>query len=101
MRVVAQLDDMSCGELADAAAEFALGALTGRERARAVAHLESCDACQEKVHRLAVTSDDLLGLLPDREPPPGFWMRVLARAGLASTAPVRRRGRRSGGRRGG
>jgi hypothetical protein len=64
---------MSCGELAGVVAELALGALTGRERGRALAHLEWCDACQETVEGLAVTSDDLLGLLPDRDPPPGFW----------------------------
>jgi hypothetical protein len=73
---------MSCRELAGVVAELALGALTGRERGRALAHLEWCDACQERVERLSVTSDDLLGLLPDREPPPGFWMRVLARTGF-------------------
>lgn len=72
------LDKMSCGELADAAAELALGALTGRERAYALLHLEYCGACQERVRRLAVTGDDLLGLLPDRDPPPGFETGVLA-----------------------
>jgi hypothetical protein len=76
---VTGLDEMTCGELADAAAELALGALTGRERARAILHLDYCATCQERVSRLAVTGDDLLGLLPDRDPPPEFETGVLAR----------------------
>ena len=32
---------MSCRELPDAAAELALGVLTGRERAQAIAHLDT------------------------------------------------------------
>jgi hypothetical protein len=78
---------MSCSELADAAAELALGALTGRERARALAHLDCCGACQEQVRRLTVTSEGLLALLPGRDPPPGFVTRVLARTGLSGTPP--------------
>jgi hypothetical protein len=38
--------DMTCAELADVAAELALGVLTGRERAMAVAHLDNCDTCR-------------------------------------------------------
>ena len=87
MPIVIALDEMSCGELASVAAELALGALTGRERARALAHLAQCDACQEKVRRLTVTGEDVLGLLPGRDPPPGFETRALARAGLPEATP--------------
>ncbi len=38
---MSELNDMTCAELADVAAELALGVLTGRERAMAIAHLES------------------------------------------------------------
>jgi VIT1/CCC1 family predicted Fe2+/Mn2+ transporter len=58
-------------------AELALGALTGRERAEALAHLEHCLACQEKVRRLMTQGEKLLELLPAAEPPPGFEHRVL------------------------
>src|ERR1700690_2507214 len=45
-------DDMTCGELHDVAAELALGALSGRERSAALAHLEKCRACREDVRQL-------------------------------------------------
>jgi hypothetical protein len=79
-------DDMTCAELADVAAELALGVLTGRARARAVAHLEECDACREDVRQLMATGEQLLELLPPAEPPLGFETRVLARLGLSVPA---------------
>lgn len=81
-------NDMSCAELADAAAELALGVLTGRERAEALAHLDHCEACREHVRQLTMTGEELLGLLPLREPPAGFETRVMERLGLG--APERR-----------
>ena len=57
-------NDMTCGELADVAAELALGVLTGRERAMAVAHLDKCDGCREDVRQLMATGEQLLELLP-------------------------------------
>jgi hypothetical protein len=79
---MSEQDEMTCAELADVAAELALGVLTGRERARAVAHLEQCDACREDVRQLMATGEQLLELLPPAEPPAGFETRVLARLGL-------------------
>lgn len=81
---------MSCAEFADVAAELALGVLTGRERADALIHLDHCDACREHVNGLTMTGEELLGLLPSREPPPGFETRVMERLGMApavTTAP--------------
>jgi len=77
------IDRIDCGELVDMAAELALGVLTGRERAAALAHLDGCPACSEYVRELTVTGEELLGLLPEREPPAGFESRVLDRLGLA------------------
>jgi hypothetical protein len=74
---------MDCGDLADVAAELALGVLTGRERAQAVAYLDGCDACRENVRQLTVAGEELLGLLPGSVPPAGFECRVLDRLGLA------------------
>ncbi len=82
-----ELNRMGCGELADVAAELALGVLTGRERAAALAHLDRCAACREHVRRLTMTGEDLLGLLPGIEPPPGFETRVMERTGLAAQDP--------------
>jgi hypothetical protein len=99
-----EFDAMNCGEFADAAAELALGVLTGRERAVALAHLEGCDACREHVRQLALTGEELLGLLPSQEPPPGFETRVFTRLGLAVPAaaarPISRSRPRGTGRRG-
>lgn len=79
-------NDMTCAELTDVAAEVALGVLTGRERAMAVAHLEECEACREDVRQLMATGDQLLELLPPAEPPAGFETRVLERLGLSAPA---------------
>jgi anti-sigma-K factor RskA len=72
---------MTCAELHDVAAELALGALTGRERAAALAHLETCRACREGVRQLTEAGGRLLELLPPAEPPVGFEIRVIERLG--------------------
>jgi anti-sigma-K factor RskA len=79
------MDDMSCDEFAGVAAELALGVLTGRERAAALAHLDGCETSREQVRELTMAQDELLALLPSQEPPAGFESRVLDRLGL--TAP--------------
>jgi hypothetical protein len=79
------MDDMSCDEFAEVAAELALGVLTGRERAAALAHLDGCESCREHVRELTMAGDELLALLPAAEPPAGFESRVLDRLGF--TAP--------------
>jgi len=81
---MSERDEMNCDEMADLAAELALGVLTGRERAQAIAHLDRCDACRENVRQLTETGEGLLGLLPSSEPPAGFESRVVARLGAAS-----------------
>lgn len=96
---MSELNDMSCAEFADVAAELALGVLTGRERAEALAHIDRCEACREHVRQLTMTGEELLGLLPAAEPQPGFETRVMERLGLAVPAPrPARRGRRIRGR---
>lgn len=77
-----QANEMTCAELANVAAELALGVLTGRERAEAVAHLDRCEDCREGVRQLMATGEELLALLPEREPPVGFETRVLERLGF-------------------
>jgi hypothetical protein len=81
---MSEQNQMSCGEFADVAAELALGVLPGRERAQAVAHLDECDSCREHVRQLSLTGEELLGLLPSREPAEGFESRVMGRLGLAT-----------------
>ncbi len=65
--------------LADVAAELALGALTGRERARAIAHLEKCRTCRAQVQRISLTGTQLLLLLPEHQPSAGFANGVIRR----------------------
>jgi len=79
---------MECDELAGVAAELALGALTGRERADALAHLDRCEACRENVRRQMMTGEELFGLLPACEPPPGFEIGVMTRIGLIAPSPA-------------
>jgi len=83
-----QNEMMGCEEFASVAAELALGVLTGRERAQALAHLDRCDACRAEVRQLTLTGEELLGLLPSAEPPAGFETRVLARIGIEAPAPA-------------
>ncbi len=90
---MSEQDSMGCAEFHDSAAELALGVLTGRERAEALAHLDHCEACREHVRSLTITGEKMLGLLPAAEPPAGFETRVMERIGLAvpSPQPVRHR----------
>ena len=83
-----ELGEMTCGELANVAAELALGALTGRERAQALAHLDACHACREAVLRLMTAADELPCLLPAGDPPPGFEAAVMTRVGLTDPGPL-------------
>jgi hypothetical protein len=85
---MSELNEMGCEEFANMAAELALGVLTGRERAQALAHLDRCDACLTEVRQLTLTGEELLGLLPPAEPPAGFETRVLARIGIEAPAPA-------------
>jgi len=89
---MSELNKMGCREFSDVTAELALGVLTGRERAEAIAHLDHCAACRENVRQLTMTSEGLLGLLPSVQPPAGFETRVMDRLGLAAPAPSPVRG---------
>jgi hypothetical protein len=91
---MSELNDMSCEEFADVAAELALGVLTGRERAQAITHLDQCDTCREHVRQLSLTGEEMLGLLPSREPPAGFETRVMGRLGHPAVARRPKRTRR-------
>jgi hypothetical protein len=77
---------MTCAQLHDVAAELALGVLTGRERATAIAHLGQCRACREEVRQLMAIGGLLPELLPPVEPPAGFETRVLQLLGASAQA---------------
>jgi len=65
-----------CTEVRDAAPELALGTLPGRQRAAALAHLDSCCECRLIVEELSDAADALLLLAPEAAPPVGFARRV-------------------------
>jgi anti-sigma factor RsiW len=77
----------SCHLVREAAPDFALGALTGRERAAVVAHLDDCPACRTLVGEYASVADGLLELIPDAEPADDIAPPV-----LAAMRPPRRHG---------
>ena len=57
-----------CARIDPDLAELALGALTGKERVTALAHLEDCSRCSAEVDELAAAADQLLHLAPAAEP---------------------------------
>jgi hypothetical protein len=77
--------------LGDDGTELGLGVLTGRERARAVEHLQQCGRCRARVHRTAFTSDELLRLVPGQQPPAGFSAQVTERLRQAGKPPGKSR----------
>ncbi len=68
----------ACEEWRDDLAALALGALTGHDRARVLAHLEGCSYCVAELEELSATADSLGNLLPQETPPDGFAERTLA-----------------------
>ncbi|HEY6427409.1 MAG TPA: hypothetical protein VIX84_09260 [Acidimicrobiales bacterium] len=72
-----------CEECSAELAELALGVLTGRERARALAHVDECPRCAEELEQLSRAADSMLLAAPDAEPPMGFETRLFERMGVS------------------
>jgi hypothetical protein len=89
------MSEMDCAVFQDAAAELALGILTGPDRAAAVKHMERCASCQAEMASLAAAADRLLDLVPARGAPDGFESRMAAafRQSGAGQADWRHRGK--------
>jgi len=81
-----QACDVYTGDLA----ELALGALTGRDRARVLNHVESCPRCAEELEQLSRVADGLVQVAPEIEPPMGFEVRLFDRMGVSPTPAPRR-----------
>ncbi len=86
----------TCDYYADQLAELALGALSGRERAETLAHVDNCSRCFAEVEELSRAADELLHVAPETEPPLGFEVRLLERLGVnpALTPAMARRHQR-------
>ena len=63
--------------------------LTGRERAQALSHVESCPRCAEELEQLSRVADTVVQAAPDMEPPVGFEVRLFERMGVADVRPRR------------
>jgi hypothetical protein len=89
------VSEMDCAAFQEAAAELALGILTGPDRAAALKHMERCASCQAEVASLAAAADQLLDLVPARGAPDGFESRMAAafRQSAPGQAARRRRGK--------
>ena len=89
------MNEMDCAVFQDAAAELALGILTGPDRAAALKHMERCASCQAEVAWLAAAADQLLDLVPARGAPKGFESRMAAafRQSVPGQAARRHRGK--------
>ncbi len=85
-------DTNACDPFADELPELALGVLTGRDRARVLAHVDSCPRCADELEHLARTADTVVQMAPEMEPPLGFEVRLFERMGVAES-PRRRFGR--------
>lgn len=75
-----------CGRYADELAELALGISTGRQRAQALAHVETCPGCHAEMEQLSLAADSLLEVVPGVEPPLGFEVRLMERLGADRAA---------------
>ena len=78
-----------CQDYAADLSELALGVLTGRERVRALSHVDSCPRCAEELEQLSRAADAVVHVAPEVEPPLGFEVRLFERMGVADV-PHRR-----------
>src|SRR5262245_37111366 len=70
---------------------YAIGALTGAERAAVEAHVRGCTACAAELAQFAPVSSALAQIVPQHDPPAALRARVLAAAGARVVAlPARR-----------
>ncbi len=83
--------EKGCDGYADDLAELALGVLTGRNRAQALAHVETCPRCADELEQLSRAADTVVQAAPEVEPPMGFEVRLFERMGVADVRPQRRR----------
>ena len=70
---------LDSARFADDLVELALGTIAGRARADLIAHAADCPHCSSELEALSGATDRLLQLVPEKEPPLGFEVRVLTR----------------------
>lgn len=67
-----------CDAVRDLLPEVALDVADARDRARVLAHTETCADCRRELAATVTVVEDLAALAPPVEPPAGFDQRVLA-----------------------
>lgn len=85
-------EPITCEDFRDLEAEFALGVLSGKDRARAEEHVAQCAACMNSLARFSAAADQVPLAIKSAEPPAGFESRIITRLGLEGS-------RRTNGRR--
>jgi Putative zinc-finger len=80
-----------CAHVRERAPDFALGAVTGPERAEVLAHLDGCPSCRALVGEYASVADALLELVPEAEPAAELASPVLEAIRSPRRNPLRRR----------
>lgn len=71
-------DRPGCAETRQVIPDLAAGVVPAEERAEALRHLARCGRCHRELEAQTAIVDELLGLVPERQPPAGFEARVLA-----------------------
>jgi hypothetical protein len=80
-----------CEDYENDLAELALGVLTGRDRASALTHVDSCPRCAEELEQLSRAADAVVLVAPETEPPLGFDVRLFERMGVTDVSQRRSR----------
>ncbi len=75
--------EQECEKHSGELAELALGVLTGRERAQALSHVESCPRCADELEQLSRVADTVVQAAPEVEPPMGFEVRLFEKMGVS------------------
>ncbi len=87
--------ERGCEAYLNELAELALGVLTGRDRARVLSHVESCQRCADELELLSRVADTVVQAAPEMDPPLGFEVRLFERMGVTDVKSRRRRFRTS------
>ena len=83
--------ERGCEAYGNELAELALGVLTGRDRARVLSHVESCQRCSDELELLSRVADTVVQAAPEMDPPLGFEVRLFERMGVTDRGHRRRR----------
>jgi anti-sigma factor RsiW len=84
------MNEQGCEQRQEELSELALGVLTGRDRARMLAHVESCPRCAEELEQLSRAADAVVQAAPEAEPPMGFEVRLFEQMGVPDVRPKSR-----------